>query len=88
MKVARKLGVGDVFYRDDYHIKITDMREIIELDGTELWRIGTEIYVDDMLLMTHGFKVAAIPDRRHFTLYADKWVPQTIINFMNKGTTP
>lgn len=86
MKVARKLAVNDVFYRDDYSVKITDIREIIELDGTELWRIGTEIYVDDMLLMKHGFKVAAIPDRKHFTLYADKWVPQTIKNFMN-GTT-
>lgn len=80
-----KLLVGEEFHRDDYSIKITEIKQIIELDGTELWRCGTEIFVDDMLLMTHGFKVAAEPSRAHFSLYANQWVPQTIINYMNGG---
>lgn len=79
------LKVGDIFHRDDYSIKIVDIREILELDGTELWRVGTEIFVDDMLLMTHGFKVAKNPTRAHFSFYADKWVPQTIINYLDGG---
>ena len=85
MNMAHKLKVGETFHRDDYSIKITDIRDIVELDGSEVIRIGTEIYVDDMLLMVHGFKVKAVPDRKHFTLYADKWVPQTIANFMRNN---
>ena len=80
-----KLKVGEEFYRDDYSIKIIEIKQIIELDGTELWRVGTQIFVDDALLLTHGFKVAAEPNRAHFSLYANKWVPQTIVNYMNGG---
>lgn len=86
MEVAhKKLKVGDLFHRDDFSVKIIDIRQIIELDGTEPWRIGTEIYIDDMLLMTHGFKVVAVPTRTHFSFYANKWVPKTIVNYINGG---
>ena len=78
-----KLKVGDVFHRDDYSIKIIDIRQVIDIDGKELWRVGTEIMVDDMLLMTNGFKVVVEPQRSHFTLYANEWVPLTINNYLN-----
>ena len=80
-----KLKVGEEFYRDDYSIKIAEIKQIIELDGTELWRVRTQIFIDDSLLMVHGFKVAAEPNRAHFSFYANKFVPQTIINYMNGG---
>lgn len=84
---CKKLKVGDLFYRDDFSIKITDIRQIIELDGTEPWRVGTEIYIDDMLFMTHGFKVLrSEPDRDAFSFYTNKWVPKTIINYINGGS--
>lgn len=79
----QKLRVGEVFHRDDYSIKIIEIRQVIDLDGKELWRVGTEIIIDDMLLMTNGFKVTTEPQRSHFTLYATEWVPRTITNYLN-----
>lgn len=83
--INAKLKVGETFHRDDYSIKIVEIKQVIDLDGTELWRVGTEVFVDDMLLMTHGFKVVVEPQRSHFSLYANQWIPQTIINYMNGG---
>lgn len=63
------------FYRDDYSVAITSIKQVLDPNGNETYLTDTVIHVDDIIYRYHGFTTPTHPTRKDVTQYIDIIVP-------------